>query len=438
MPGGGRRIPRTVRSSITPSLQLLPGDLASSRYSPLGGAVPTLPGLEHPVSPKHFPFPNTPISSDILFECLMYFFTLGASGLQFVHLYRSVWWLPNSYTNQSVNFYLIDINLVLFIGVVLARRLLYVLGCKLIDRIIPGKFVNVSYNIFRLLLFIGMFSLLSWCTYKIMLTNHIMYICYLCYPIVVYVILFGFKIVPFFELISWNPDEQPPLHACTTNATDIRNEVENLKTNFNNRLKQILFSSIFNAHYAGLVPCCFVQSYVYYDVYWVTQHVLFIYLGCFMSYTIHVLTLRYCDVLHRSALHLGFWDRIESRSVLPVAYSWQEDYLWPNGALVRHGKEMYRAYGESNAAEPGNTTFTRFYFIFKDPSAPLGWLLILQVSLICYQLALLVRSIYWYCIVSLVFLLFFNYYTLFKIARDYLVSMKVYKTERNLHEKVTH
>lgn len=47
--------------------------------------------------------------------------------------------------------------------------------------------------------------------------------------------------------------------------------------------------------------------------------------------------------------------------MLPVAYSWQEDMLWPNGALVRHGREMYRAHGNTNAAEPGNATFTRFY-----------------------------------------------------------------------------
>lgn len=96
-------------------------------------------------------------------------------------------------------------------------------------------------------------------------------------------------------------------------------------------------------------------------MYWATQHVIFIFLGCFTAYTLHILPLRYCDTLHRSALHLGSWDRVESRSILPVAYTWQEDMLWPQGVLVRYGREIYRAQGECNAAEPGNISYSRFY-----------------------------------------------------------------------------
>lgn len=47
--------------------------------------------------------------------------------------------------------------------------------------------------------------------------------------------------------------------------------------------------------------------------------------------------------------------------MLPVAYTWQEDTLWPIGTLVRHGKDVFRAQGEANAAEPGNATYSRFY-----------------------------------------------------------------------------
>lgn len=71
--------------------------------------------------------------------------------------------------------------------------------------------------------------------------------------------MFGFTITPFFELICWSTKEIPPLHACTSNAAEIRAEVDNLKSNFNGRMKQILFSSVLNAYYAGLIPCCFAQ-----------------------------------------------------------------------------------------------------------------------------------------------------------------------------------
>lgn len=71
-----------------------------------------------------------------------------------------------------------------------------------------------------------------------------------------YLILFGFQIKPFYDVFTWNSKVTPPLHACTNNASEIRKEVENLKTNFNNRMKQILFNSILNAYYAGFTPCC--------------------------------------------------------------------------------------------------------------------------------------------------------------------------------------
>lgn len=76
----------------------------------------------------------------------------------------------------------------------------------------------------------------------------------------VYLILFGLTVAPFFELVNWSSEAQiPPLHACSSNPGDIRKEVENLKTSFNMRMKQILFNSILNAYYAGFIPCCFAQ-----------------------------------------------------------------------------------------------------------------------------------------------------------------------------------
>lgn len=439
MPGGGRRLPRTVRSTVPPAVvPLISGDMASNKYSPLGSSAPTLPGLEQPPAPKHFPFPNTPIDDDLVFELLMFLYTTTAAGLQFLQLYRSVWWLPHSYNNHSVNFYLIDGNLVIFIMIILSRRLVYIVGCKLLERWVPQKYFDIACLCYRIFLFGVMAVSLSWCAYYVIQNHAIVNIFYLCYPISVYLILFGFTITPFFELVSWNSDGLPPMHACTSNAADIRAEVENLKSNFNGRMKQILFSSVLNAYYAGLVPCCFAQSFVYYDINWATQHVAFLWLGCFASYTIHILPLRYCDTLHRSALHLGYWDKVETRSHLPVAHTWQEETLWPFGALVRHGRDIYRGLGETNAAEPGNTTYARFFTIFWNPSIVLAGLLAVHVALVLFQLTLLLRSyFYWYNIVSVTLLLFFNYYTLFKIGRDYLISQKIYKAEQAMHDKIS-
>lgn len=104
MPVGNRRILRATRH-VPSSIPLIPADgtHSSSRYSPLGApTIPTLPGLEHPKPPKHIPFPNTPTENNVLFEVMIFTFSLVAAGLQFLNLYRTVWWLPHSYTNQTM------------------------------------------------------------------------------------------------------------------------------------------------------------------------------------------------------------------------------------------------------------------------------------------------------------------------------------------------
>ena len=66
-------------------------------------------------------------------------------------------------------------------------------------------------------------------------------------------------------------------------------------------------------------------------------------------------------MLHQSALHLGGWARVEGRSSHAPYNSWNATILWPQGALVKHTRELYRAEGITNAAEPGNTTHSRLY-----------------------------------------------------------------------------
>ncbi|KAL3277152.1 hypothetical protein HHI36_012505 [Cryptolaemus montrouzieri] len=398
-----RRLPRTIRN-VDPSM--IPGFIGESRYASLGAKVPTVPALEQPPAPKHFPCPSIPIDTDLHFELIMFFFTIVSSALQFIHLYRSVWWTPNSHAHQAIKFYLIDENLLSFLFVLLSRRLMYLLGNKVIDILIPPRYQCMANLIYRVFLAIALFVLLGICTFFVVQNNVFMNMFYLCYPISVYFVLFGFKIIPFFELANWDTETLPPLHACTTIANDIRQEVEKLKGNFNSRLKQILFSSVLNAYYSGFVPCCFAQNYVHYDVYWAAQHTVFIFLSCFVAYCCHMLHPRYCDILHRSALHLGNWDKMETRNMLLVNNKWNEETLWPHGVLVRYGKDVYRAQGECNSSEPGSTTYSRFYALFKNPSSTLKYLLLFHAFLVTWQLYLLFFTTYWHNIASLSFMLF--------------------------------
>lgn len=55
-----------------------------------------------PSQPKHVRFPDVPYHSELLNELMMFAYTIIAAALQFMHLYRTVWWLPESNTNQTM------------------------------------------------------------------------------------------------------------------------------------------------------------------------------------------------------------------------------------------------------------------------------------------------------------------------------------------------
>ena len=43
-------------------------------------------------------------------------------------------------------------------------------------------------------------------------------------------------------------------------------------------------------------------------------------------------------------------------------FRWNSSLIWPFGAIVRHGKgDLYKAEGDVNCAEPGNSSQSRFY-----------------------------------------------------------------------------
>lgn len=50
-----------------------------------------------------------------------------------------------------------------------------------------------------------------------------------------------------------------PTHTCPPSPELIRSEVEELKSDFNRRIKEVLFNSLFSAYYVAFLPLCFVQ-----------------------------------------------------------------------------------------------------------------------------------------------------------------------------------
>lgn len=54
------------------------------------------------LAPKHVPIPTIPVDGQLLFEALSLATSLVAASLQLLNLYKTVWWLPQSYNEYSM------------------------------------------------------------------------------------------------------------------------------------------------------------------------------------------------------------------------------------------------------------------------------------------------------------------------------------------------
>ena len=126
--------------------------------------------------------PLMPVDGPLTFEVVMFAFITVALLLQYLHLYRSVWWLPHSYNSNAMNFYLIDPILIVFSICILSRRVMWTLTKKIINKTMPTGWVQSFVIVIRsVLTMIVLFSLLVM-AYIIVQKHHLLKILYLAYP----------------------------------------------------------------------------------------------------------------------------------------------------------------------------------------------------------------------------------------------------------------
>lgn len=54
------------------------------------------------LAPKHVPIPAIPVDGQLTFEALSFGISIVCASLQLLNLYRTVWWLPQSYNEYSM------------------------------------------------------------------------------------------------------------------------------------------------------------------------------------------------------------------------------------------------------------------------------------------------------------------------------------------------
>lgn len=400
------------------------------------------------VLPKHCHIPFIPYDSNISFEIMYYIFGLIVMCLQYINLYKTVWWLPHSHANYALNFYLIDPYLVAFLCILMSRRLVWcfiqeVCVCSA-NNIIQFWLVQIC----RGVTVTATAASLLYSGYHVLRNHSLLYCLFLCCPIVTYIFLFGPTLKPLYlKSLNWpslvsegaTPKHKAKdgsdsdfvlYHNCVLSPEVVREEVEILKIDFNNRVKQILFNSMLTAYYMTFVPLCFSQNTLYYDMWWVGQHVFLTWISTFLMLCEFFLPSKYLDLMHRCAQHLGRWQKAEGRHAHVPYNPWSELQVWPHGALVKHVRGLFKAEGINvTAAEPGNSMHGRFYFLFHHSLRVLNWLLILTWLVVAWQFICLLQCSEWNHVICMSLVLFCNYYTLFKFMRDRIMLSKTYKDD---------
>jgi hypothetical protein len=103
---------------------------------------------------------------------------------------------------------------------------------------------------------------------------------------------------------------QNPVPIC---PETVRQEVLTLKSDFNSRLKQVLFNSMVSTYYCAFVPCCFAQSSLSYETMWAIRHGIMVFFGGANLYVIQIFPSTYTHMLHRTAVKLGQWNKVDGR-----------------------------------------------------------------------------------------------------------------------------
>lgn len=208
---------------------------------------------------------------------------------------------------------------------------------------------------------------------------------------------------------------------------DVRQEVFLLRGDFNNRFKQIIFTSVLNSYYSAFIPITFIPRHLYYNKFWVTQHLFFTWISLFTMLAGHCFPIKYCDVLHRSAIHLGQWTKLTTRAHAPPQ-NWSKTQVFPYGAYVKYSGEVYKSVSESTSAFPADSGHHRFYVLFKNPSMLYLIMCSIQVFTVFVQLVLISYSREYQYLLSIGLLLLTNYFTLFKLIRDFLIVKNIYNS----------
>lgn len=414
--------------------------------------------------------------SELFFECTLFLYSVLALFLQYLNLYKTLWWLPKSHWHTSMKFHLINPYLLSCIGLLLGMRVTKCFWNTISERSdellrsLKGWTLTIfcaSEFTIRFFLVTTVLSSFLFSFSKIFSEFHFISFLYFIYPFVVYFVffhrqalnprhLFSIKYLPLFLKLCWKDiceaflllfhksliDIYSLKHLCRNVSSQARGEAKVLLEDFDVRFKCCVFTGLFTAYFSIFIPRALIPEksvsgdiqYMLIDDIWVMQLCVIVALTGFLLYATYLFPIHYFNLMHECVTHLGYWKKLKVSRIIEetaIDYDVTSDIPSLDGTIVKYCGEYYQAQAyvktKSVASEPGNEEHLRLYKIAGDPVQLVNYVLIFQFFLLGFQFWALILSTDWQKIVTLVLLMFANYLLLAKVFKDRVIIGRIYK-----------
>ncbi|CAB3408647.1 unnamed protein product [Caenorhabditis bovis] len=442
-PKGSKKAPNVAAEKTTP--QILPP------VQQVATKIQSTSGLTVSVHPA---WPDMQFTQgELFFECTLFLYSVLALFLQYLNLYKTLWWLPKSYWHFSIitdTVASISFSQRPFIQTVLMVTEYAVIKTPLMTLVITSflfSFTRVcnDYPLSSILYFF--FPIL-------------LYSCVFYNELIAWVVRFGrtlgewrkgrIEFAEFVEKMCEGPSAQidldSVLHMCSDNPAQIREEVDVLIDDLMLRAKRSYYAGISTTFMSVLLPCVFVPhkttlgvpQQILINEFWEYQLGLIVGLTAFSHHMTYLLPLNYLDLLHRAAIHLGCWETIEGPKIGHMGSMSQSPSPWLDSVLYNEGDTVqmpdgrcYRArsskYVKTIAAHPEKWFQYYFFKFIQKPLTLINWMCMFEFSLIFIQFWMLVLTNDWQHIVTFVLLMFANYMLFAKLFKDRIILGRIYE-----------
>ncbi|KAH7708732.1 transmembrane protein 39b, partial [Aphelenchoides avenae] len=400
---------------------------------------------------------------ELFYACMLSLYSVLALFLQYLNLYKTLWWLPKSHWHYSVKLHMINPYLLSVIGLMLGLRATKCFWNTITDRMVYASkgqdgwqiivWRVVEYAFIKTPLVAVICSSFAFGFSRVFVEFRLKTVLYFIYPVAVYVLFFKGTIRKQVEKVkncittSWSRRRsvEDVLDALAELDFSTIADIEQLGHTWPSTPdahKYCIFTGLITAYYAIFVPRAFVPDktlrgrpqFMLIDDIWVTELCVIVALTAFSLYVTYFFPLQYLDLLYRYASQLGHWEKLDEWHIddfhslqngetIPQYSDGPPLASLPEGYVVQRNGAYYKAHfhkdQKSISAEPGNK-------IGKDPVALSTYICVFQALLVGAQFWLLVLTTDWQHIVTQVLLMFANYLLLAKVFKDRVVIGRVF------------